>query len=53
MQFSIVFAALNHDVGHTGWTSKELIAMSTPLASCYHNRSVAEQCLVDIAWTLS
>jgi hypothetical protein len=52
MQFSIVFAALIHDVGHTGLTNKELITIAAPMATQYNNRSVAEQNSVDIAWTI-
>jgi 3'5'-cyclic nucleotide phosphodiesterase len=50
MQFSIVFAALIHDVGHTGLTNKELIDSKSPVASRYREKSVAEQNSVDVAW---
>jgi 3'5'-cyclic nucleotide phosphodiesterase/Adenylate and Guanylate cyclase catalytic domain len=50
MQFSIVFAALIHDVGHTGLTNKELIDSKSAIAARYREKSVAEQNSVDVAW---
>jgi hypothetical protein len=52
MQFAVVFAALIHDVDHTGFTNKELIDMKAAIASVYEEKSVAEQNSVDIAWTV-
>lgn len=42
-QMSILFAALAHDVGHTGISNAGLVSQSHPLASRYDNESVAEQ----------
>jgi 3'5'-cyclic nucleotide phosphodiesterase/Adenylate and Guanylate cyclase catalytic domain len=50
MQFAVVFAALIHDVDHTGLTNKELVDSKALVASTYGERSVAEQNSVDIAW---
>jgi class 3 adenylate cyclase len=50
MQFAVVFSALIHDVGHSGFTNNELVDSKTALASAYNGRSVAEQNSVDIAW---
>jgi hypothetical protein len=52
MQFAVVFAALIHDVDHTGFTNKELIEMKVAIASVYEEKSVAEQNSVDVAWTV-
>jgi hypothetical protein len=52
MQFAVVFAALIHDVEHTGFTNKELIAMKSSLASIYGGKCVAEQNSVDVAWMI-
>jgi hypothetical protein len=48
----VVFAALIHDVDHTGFTNKELIGMKAAIASVYEEKSVAEQNLVNVAWTV-
>jgi hypothetical protein len=47
-----VFAALIHNVDHTGFTNKELIGMKAAIASVYEEKSVAEQNLVNVAWTV-
>jgi 3'5'-cyclic nucleotide phosphodiesterase/Adenylate and Guanylate cyclase catalytic domain len=52
LQFSIVFAALIHDVDHTGFTNKELIDSKTEVAVMYRGKSVAEQNSVTRAWNL-
>jgi class 3 adenylate cyclase len=52
MQFSIVYAALIHDVDHTGLTNKELIDMKAPLATAYDDKCVAEQNSVDLGWKM-
>jgi hypothetical protein len=52
MQFAVVFAALIHDVDHTGFTNKELIGMKATIASVYEGKSVAEQNSVNVAWTV-
>ena len=52
MQFATVFAALIHDVDHTGLPNSQLIHMQTSAAIIYKNKSVAEQNSVDVAWTV-
>jgi class 3 adenylate cyclase len=51
-QFSVVFSALIHDVGHTGVPNGQLAKEDPALAEKYTNKSVAEQNSVDIAWDL-
>lgn len=51
-QFACVFAALIHDVDHTGVPNAQLVKEKAPIASVYKGKSVAEQNSVDIAWTL-
>jgi 3'5'-cyclic nucleotide phosphodiesterase/Adenylate and Guanylate cyclase catalytic domain len=51
-QFSIVFAALIHDVGHAGIPNAQLILEEADVAIKYKNRSVAEQNSVSLAWGL-
>jgi len=50
MQFAIVFAAVIHDVDHTGLPNAELVRMQTPASVAYRGKSVAEQNSVDVAW---
>ncbi|KAG7356994.1 3'5'-cyclic nucleotide phosphodiesterase [Nitzschia inconspicua] len=52
LQFAVVFSALIHDCKHTGLTNAELIALGTPEAIKYHNKTVAEQNSVDLAWKI-
>jgi 3'5'-cyclic nucleotide phosphodiesterase len=52
LQFTLVFAALVHDVDHIGVSNQQLIKESSPIASLYKNRSVSEQNAVDISWWL-
>ena len=52
MQFAIVFAALIHDVDHTGLPNATLVKMKTSTAIAYQNKSIAEQNSVDVAWSL-
>ncbi|KAG7360898.1 3'5'-cyclic nucleotide phosphodiesterase [Nitzschia inconspicua] len=52
LQSAIVFSALIHDCKHTGLTNAELIALGTPEAIKYHNKTVAEQNSVDLAWKI-
>jgi hypothetical protein len=49
-QFAVVFAALIHDVDHTGVPNTTLISENAPIAAVYDSKSVAEQNSVDIAW---
>jgi len=51
MQFSIVFAAMIHDVAHTGISNRQLINESDDLAMLYNDQSVAEQNSISIAFT--
>ena len=51
-QFSLVFAALIHDVDHTGVPNTVLIEENTNLASAYRGKSVAEQNSIDLSWKL-
>jgi hypothetical protein len=51
-QFACVFAALIHDVDHTGLPNTQLVKEKTALASAYNDKSVAEQNSVDVAWSL-
>jgi class 3 adenylate cyclase len=51
-QFSVVFSALTHDVGHTGVSNGQLAIEDPVLAEKYIYKSVAEQRSVDIAWDL-
>ena len=48
--FACVFAALIHDVDHTGVPNTCLVKENSPLAKKYNNRSVAEQNSLDLAW---
>jgi 3'5'-cyclic nucleotide phosphodiesterase/Adenylate and Guanylate cyclase catalytic domain len=52
MQFSVVFAALIHDVDHTGLTNKELMESQSPMAGVYSDKSIAEQRSIDVAWSV-
>mmetsp|Transcript_103 Transcript_103/g.307 ORF Transcript_103/g.307 Transcript_103/m.307 type:complete len:314 (-) Transcript_103:265-1206(-) len=51
-QFACVFAALIHDVDHTGVPNATLVKEHSALAKVYKNQSVAEQNSVDLAWEL-
>jgi hypothetical protein len=51
-QFACVFAALIHDVDHTGLPNTQLVKEKTASASAYKGKSVAEQNSVDVAWAL-
>jgi hypothetical protein len=42
-QFSIVFAALIHDVDHPGVSNAQLANEKSAIATLYRNKSVAEQ----------
>jgi hypothetical protein len=50
--FACVFSALIHDVDHTGVPNAQLIKENDNIAAMYHNKSVAEQISVDVAWNL-
>jgi hypothetical protein len=51
-QFAVVFAALIHDVGHTGVPNRQLALESPVIASKYRQKAIAEQRSIDIAWEL-
>lgn len=51
-QFACVFAALIHDLDHSGVPNTQVIVENKSLADTYKNRSVAEQNSLDIGWTL-
>jgi class 3 adenylate cyclase len=50
--FAVAFAALIHDVDHSGVPNSQLVKEGAPVAELYHNKSVAEQNSFDIAWDL-
>jgi class 3 adenylate cyclase len=50
--FACAFSALIHDADHTGAPNAILIKADPAIASKYHNKSVAEQNSVDLAWNL-
>jgi 3'5'-cyclic nucleotide phosphodiesterase len=50
--FAVAFAALIHDVDHTGVPNSQLVKEGAPVAELYNNKSVAEQNSFDIAWDL-
>jgi hypothetical protein len=47
-----VFAALIHDVDHTGAPNAQLVKEDAPVARLYKGKSVAEQNSLDISWDL-
>lgn len=51
-QFTLAFAALVHDVGHTGVPNTQLSQDDPDLAEKYVFKSIAEQHSVDLAWDL-
>jgi hypothetical protein len=51
-RFAVVFAALIHDVDHSGVSNLQLVKEGSRLATLYNDKSVAEQNSVDIAWDL-
>jgi hypothetical protein len=50
--FAVVFAALIHDVDHSGVPNVQLVREGAPVAAIYGNKSVAEQNSVDLSWDL-
>ncbi len=50
--FAIVFAALIHDVDHTGLPNAQLVKDGHELATKFKNRSVAEQNSVHMGWEM-
>ncbi|GKZ00827.1 hypothetical protein MPSEU_001034400 [Mayamaea pseudoterrestris] len=51
-RLAIVWAALIHDVDHTGVPNSLLVEEHASIAAAYKNKSVAEQNSIDIAWDL-
>ncbi|KAL3923643.1 MAG: hypothetical protein SGILL_001541 [Bacillariaceae sp.] len=51
-RFSVVLAALIHDADHPGVPNSQLIKEGDTMAELYHNKSIAEQNSVDLAWDL-
>lgn len=51
-RFSIIVAALVHDVDHSGFSNDVIVKEQWPLAATYQGRSVAEQNSFDISWSL-
>ena len=49
-QFAVVISALVHDVDHVGIPNFLLGNENKTLADIYHNKSIAEQNSVDLAW---
>ena len=49
-QLALLFAALIHDVEHTGVPNRQLVAENDPLAILYNDQSVAEQRSLYIAF---
>lgn len=51
-QFAVVFAALIHDIDHTGVPNAQLVRENHELAARYKHRSIAEQHSIDLAWSM-
>jgi 3'5'-cyclic nucleotide phosphodiesterase len=51
-QFAIVFAALIHDLDHSGVSNAQLVEENHPLAHLYNGKSVAKQNSINVAWKL-
>lgn len=49
---AVVFSAMIHDCNHKGISNAQLIKEDRYLGKKYHNKSVAEQNSVDLAWEL-
>jgi class 3 adenylate cyclase len=49
---SLVFAAVIHDVDHTGVSNAQLVKEQDDLAVKYENKSVAEQHSIRVAWDM-
>jgi hypothetical protein len=52
LRFACVFAALIHDVDHSGAPNAQLVKEDSPVARLYKGKSIAEQNSFDIAWDL-
>jgi len=51
-QFACALSALIHDLDHSGCPNAVLVKEQAEVATMYHNKSVAEQNSLDIAWDL-
>eukprot|EP00526_Cylindrotheca_closterium_P004007 CAMPEP_0113645796 /NCGR_PEP_ID=MMETSP0017_2-20120614/24155_1 /TAXON_ID=2856 /ORGANISM="Cylindrotheca closterium" /LENGTH=1160 /DNA_ID=CAMNT_0000557583 /DNA_START=12 /DNA_END=3494 /DNA_ORIENTATION=- /assembly_acc=CAM_ASM_000147 len=51
-QFTVVLAALLHDVDHLGVPNSQLVKEVPELSDMYKDKSVAEQNSIDLAWAL-
>ncbi len=51
-QIAVVFSALIHDVDHQGVPNAQLVKEKSSVSVLYHDKSVAEQNSVDIAWKI-
>jgi class 3 adenylate cyclase len=49
-QFSVVLAALIHDVDHSGVSNFQLVQEDSKIATVFKNKSVAEQNSIVLAW---
>ncbi|CAB9511628.1 Receptor-type guanylate cyclase gcy [Seminavis robusta] len=49
---AIVFSALVHDTDHRGVSNAQLAKEEETMAALYHNKSIAEQNSLDLAWDL-
>jgi class 3 adenylate cyclase len=49
-QLAGIFAALIHDVDHTGLPNARLVSEQAPVATMYGNKSVAEKNSIAVAW---
>ena len=52
LAFAITISALVHDADHPGVSNTRLIEEQPEMAAKYHNKSVAEQKSLDIAWDI-
>lgn len=50
--FALVFAAMIHDVDHSGVPNAQLVKERAHVAGAYKNKSVAEQNSIELAWNL-
>jgi len=50
VQFAALWAALVHDVDHTGVSNEQLVAEHAHIAAVYKNKSIAQQNAIDLAW---
>ena len=51
-QFTVILAAMVHDVDHSGVSNNQLIKEGNKLANLFHNKSVAEQNSTVLAWDI-